>query len=99
MWGIAGRGDMHMFTLLSLALGSSWHNTWLGIWADFGLPAVLFWAIFWTQALVIGFAVYRRTLPGSPYQTLALMLLFSFIINILRSWTSGHSADGAFATW
>jgi O-Antigen ligase len=99
MWGIAGRGDLHMFTLLTLALGSSWHNTWLGIWADFGFPAVLFWAIFWAQAVIIGFWVYRRTLHGSPGRTLTLMLLLWFIILICRSWTSGHSAENAFSTW
>jgi len=99
LWGIAGRGDLNMFTVLTLALGSSWHNTWLGIWADFGLPAVFFWAIFWIQAVVIAFWIYRRTPHGDPYRTLAFMLLLSFIIAICRSWTSGHSANDAFGTW
>lgn len=99
LWGIAGTGDLHMFTLLTLALGSSWHNTWLGIWADFGFPAILFWAIFWIQVLVIGSRLYRRTLPNSHTRTLTLMLLFWFIVLICRSWTSGHSATNAFSTW
>src|SRR5438046_9482107 len=99
IYGIYARRDPHMFAVLSLARGSSWHNTWLGIWADFGFPAVLFWAIFWIQAVVIGFWVYRRTFHGSSSRTLALMLLLWFIILICRSWTSGHSADSAFSTW
>jgi O-antigen ligase len=99
MWGIAGRKDLHMFTLLTLALGSSWHNTWLGIWADFGLPAVLFWAIFLIQAVVIGFWVYRRTLHGSAFRTLGMMILLYFIGDILRSWTGGHSANDPFTRW
>jgi hypothetical protein len=99
MWGIAGKGDLHMFTLLTLALGSSWHNTWLGIWADFGLPAVLFWAMFWVQAVFIGFWVYRRTPHGSAFRTLAMMILLYFIGDILRSWTSGHSANDPFTRW
>lgn len=99
LWGIAGRGDLHMFTLLTLALGSSWHNIWLGIWADFGFAAVLFWAIFWAQAVVVGYWCYRNTFDGRPSRTLALMLLLSFIIEISRSWTSGHSAQSAFASW
>jgi O-antigen ligase len=99
IYGIAARGDLHMFTLLSLALGSSWHNTWLGIWADFGLPPVIFWAIFWIQAVSIGFWCYRETPHASPLRTLVLMLLLSFIIAICRSWTSGHSADDAFSSW
>lgn len=99
LWGIAGRGDLHMFTVLTLALGSSWHNTWLGIWADFGLPAVFFWAIFWIQTVAIGPWIYRRILHASPYRTLTLMILLWFIILICRSWTSGHSANDAFSTW
>lgn len=99
IYGIALQGDLHMFTVLSLALGSSWHNTWLGIWADFGLPPVLFWAAFWIQAVVIGLYVYRRTTQASAQRTLALMLLISFITAILRSWSSGHSSESAFTTW
>ncbi len=83
----------------NLAAGSSWHNTWLGIWADFGLPAVLIWAVFWIQAVIIGLWVYRRTSHGTPHRTLALILLLSFIVDIARSWTSGNSVDGAFGTW
>jgi O-antigen ligase len=99
LWGIAGRGDLHMFTVLTLALGSSWHNTWLGIWADFGLPAVFFWALFWIQTVAIGFWIYRRILHASPYRTLTLMILLWFIILICRSWTSGHSAEDAYLRW
>jgi O-Antigen ligase len=99
LWGLLSQGDLHMFTIASLAIGSSWHNTWLGIWADFGLPAVLFWGIFWLQALVIGFWLYRRTPRGSHYRTLTFMILLWFIIAICRSWTSGHSANDAFQTW
>ncbi len=99
LWGIVGRGDLNMFTVLSLALGSSWHNTWLGVWSDFGFPAVLFWAMFWIQSVTIGQQVYRRTLHGSVYQTLAMMILLYFIEDILRSWTSGHSAEDPFTRW
>jgi hypothetical protein len=99
IWGIVSRGDLNMFTVLSLALGSSWHNTWLGIWSDLGLPAVLFWAMFWIQSVTIGQQVYRRTLHGSVYRTLAMMILLYFIGDILRSWTSGHSATDPFTRW
>jgi hypothetical protein len=99
IWGIASRGDLNMFTVLSLALGSSWHNTWLGIWSDLGFPAVLFWAMFWIQSVAIGHQVYRRTLHGTAYRTLAMMILLYFIGDILRSWTSGHSATDPFTRW
>jgi hypothetical protein len=99
IYGIAAKGDLHMFTILQLALGSSWHNTWLGIWADFGFPPVIFWAIFWIQAVAVGVWCYRRMPHASPLHTLVLMLLLWFILSICRSWTSGHSAENAFTTW
>jgi O-Antigen ligase len=99
LWVLLGQGNVQEFVTLSLALGSSWHNTWLGIWADFGFPAVIFWTIFWLQALVTGFWIYRRTQHGTYCRTLTLMILLWFIIAICRSWTSGHSADDAFQTW
>jgi hypothetical protein len=83
----------------NLAAGSSWHNTWLGIWADLGLPAALFWGVFWIQAVAIGIWLYKRTVHQNVYRTLGLMLLLSFVLAICRSWTSGHSAEDAFSTW
>lgn len=91
--------NMNEFGIRLMALGSQWHNTWLGIWADFGLPEVIFWAFFWIQALVIGYQVYRKTLEGSPAHTLSIMLLVYFIADVLRSWTSGHSALDPFTRW
>jgi hypothetical protein len=93
------QGPRDVIGVTIMALGSSWHNTWLGIWADFGLPAVLFWAMFWIQSVTIGHQVYRRTLHGSVYRTLAMMILLYFIEDILRSWTSGHSANDPFTRW
>jgi hypothetical protein len=99
IWGIVSKGDLNLFTVMSLALGSSWHNTWLGIWSDLGFPAVLFWAIFWIQGVKVGHRVYRSTVHGSVYRTLAMMILLYFIGDILRSWTSGHSANDPFTRW
>jgi O-antigen ligase len=91
--------NLSEFGIMVMALGSSWHNTWLGIWADFGLPAVLFWAVFWIQAIRTGFRVYQGSKHGTASRTLGLMILLYFIGDILRSWTSGHSADDPFTRW
>jgi hypothetical protein len=91
--------NLNEFGIMVMALGSSWHNTWLGIWADFGLPAVLFWGLFWIQAVRAGLLVYRRADHGTASRTLGLMILLYFIGDILRSWTSGHSADDPFTRW
>jgi hypothetical protein len=99
LFALATVGNFNTIGIQAMALGSSWHNTWLGIWADFGFPAVVFWAIFWGQAVVIGFWVYRRTSHGSAFRTLAMMILLYFIGDILRSWTGGHSANDPFTRW
>ena len=92
-------GNLNEFSIRLMALGSQWHNTWLGIWADFGFPQVIFWAIFWLQGIVIGYRVYRKAPDGSPSRTLAMMILIYFIADVLRSWTSGHSALDPFTRW
>jgi O-antigen ligase len=99
LFALATERNLNMIGIQAMALGSSWHNTWLGIWADFGFPAVIFWAIFWIQGVAIGYHVYRRTLHGSAFRTLAMMILLYFIGDIFRSWTSGHSADDPFTRW
>jgi hypothetical protein len=91
--------NLNEFGIMIMALGSSWHNTWLGIWADFGLPAVVFWALFWAQSISVSHSVYRRTSHRSSIRTLDVMILLYFIGDVLRSWTSGHSADDPFTRW
>ena len=48
---------------LSLAIGSQWHNTWLGHAADFGIPASVFQAIIWR--LAAAHLVQLRIAPGT----------------------------------
>jgi hypothetical protein len=100
LWGMGRLAtNLNEFGIMVMALGSSWHNTWLGIWADFGLPAVIFWAWFWIEGVLIGFRMYRGTAHGTQLRTLSLMILLYFIGDILRSWTSGHSAEDPFTRW
>ena len=89
MRGQAGRARLYLLLLLDYVVSL----------LVLAAAAVLFWAIFWVQAIVIGYWCYRNTSDGRPSRTLALMLFLSFIIEILRSWTSGHSAESAFASW
>ncbi|MEY2486989.1 MAG: hypothetical protein QOG67_474 [Verrucomicrobiota bacterium] len=91
--------DINEFGIMVMALGSSWHNTWLGIWADFGFPAAVFWGIFWLQAIVVSYGVYRGSLHETPIRTLCFMILLAFIEDVLRSWTGGHSAEDPFTRW
>src|SRR6202011_1536629 len=74
--------NLSEFGIMVMALGSSWHNTWLGIWADFGLPAIIFWAVFWIQSIRVGNRVYRNSAHGSSIRTCGLMILLYFIGDI-----------------
>lgn len=82
------RGDE--MTLVSMAGG--WHNTWLAMAADFGIPAAIFWAIFWWQFWRLGWWIFQNTAHGTYTHTLVTMMLISFLVEVSRSWFGGHAA-------
>ncbi|MDB4311143.1 hypothetical protein N9977_00410 [bacterium] len=74
------------------AATSNWHNTWLGIAADFGIPAAIVYAL-----LVISFIMFARKLlkrldPKGYQWTLVAALLAIMIGELLRSWQFGHAS-------
>lgn len=76
---------------VALALGNSWHNTWLGLWADFGLPSVILYGI---ALLLYGWNLwraYKLSSSESNIRILTLMLFVGFWFMLLRSYTSGSS--------
>jgi hypothetical protein len=84
---------------LNLALGSSWHNTWLGLWADFGLPSVLFHAVIVVMVLLMAFRNFKSTTRSSSLGVLAMILLLTVIFSVLRSYTSGSSNVAMSVYW
>jgi O-antigen ligase len=80
---------------ISLAAGSSWHNTWLGLWADFGLPAVILHAVILILCLRASWKAFRGSNTNGTYPTafnvLAMMTFFELSFGVLRSYTSGSS--------
>ncbi|MEO6054318.1 MAG: O-antigen ligase family protein [Chthoniobacterales bacterium] len=82
-----------------LATGSSWHSTWLGISADFGIPAAIIYGLFMIQAALAAY-VLRRKKALEKYQTIAATMLFLyFIINLITSYSGGHSAYNPLTSW
>jgi len=82
--------DLHAF---SMAAGSAWHNTWLGVSTDFGIPCAIIYAIFWLQMFRYAFKL-RRDLPvGSAVRMLVTFLLIMNIGDLLQSWVAGHSLE------
>lgn len=76
---------------VALALGNSWHNTWLGLWADFGLPAVLLYGLALLSYVRNLWRAYKLAPSGSNVSILTLMLFVGFWFALLRSYTSGSS--------
>ena len=85
--------------VLPFALGSAWHNTWLGYAADLGIPASVFAAmIFWTF-ITKGLRLTKQLPIGSWTATLAMYITLLAIMRLLTSHTSGHSANDQFERW
>ena len=85
--------------VLPFALGSAWHNTWLGYAADLGIPASVFAAmIFWTF-ITKGLRLSKRLPAGSWTATLAMYITLVAIMRLFTSHTSGHSANDQFERW
>lgn len=81
------------------ALGRSWHNTWLGYAADFGIPFSVMQGILWVSVLILSARSYKHL---GNRRMAGVFSLFVFIFtcrDLLASWTSGHSALDAFDRW
>lgn len=82
-----------------MAIGSQWHNTWLGFAADFGIPASVFWAIFLLQAVRVGYLTQQQVRPPDWRGNLAGIFFLIFVFEVAKSWTSGHSALTPYGYW
>ncbi|NWK55175.1 O-antigen ligase family protein [Verrucomicrobiaceae bacterium N1E253] len=77
---------------LTYSANSAWHNTWLGISADFGIPAAVIWASVWIT-LIIGCMKSIKQLSIYDWRyTLLMFILLLTLGDLLRSWQFGHSA-------
>jgi hypothetical protein len=91
-------GDMEI-QVAAYALGRSWHNTWLGYAADFGIPLSIIQGILWLWILIISARVFRALGNQSSLGVFALYLFIFTIRDLVASWTSGHSSLDAFGRW
>jgi hypothetical protein len=76
----------------AVAFTRSWHTTWLGMAADFGVPLALIWALLSAQMLLVTHRLYRSGKLSPNQHTFVCMFYIYLITSLLRSWTSGHSA-------
>jgi O-antigen ligase len=82
-----------------LALGNSWHNTWLGLGADFGAPAVLLHMVVFVLTLYFAYSNYRNTSRTTSLGIYCMMVFIGMIFALLRSYTSGSSNVGFYFYW
>lgn len=82
-----------------LAMGSAWHNTWLGLWADFGLPAIILHALLLVFTFVTLYKIFKNSQVQSYASTYGLMILYGVFFATLRSYTSGSSNIAYYLFW
>ena len=74
-------------------LARNWHNVWLGMAADFGIPLSVAWAIFTGAVLLWGITKCRKFPPGSWHETAFLYFFLLCATNFVDFFfAGGHTA-------
>jgi hypothetical protein len=85
--------------VLPAALGSAWHNTWLGYAADFGIPASVIAALIYFTFIRASGRLSLRFPLGSMRATLTGYVFLTTLGRLVRSHTYGHTALDPFTDW
>ena len=74
-------------------LSRNWHNVWLGMAADFGIPLSVAWALFMAVLLVSGWREARRMPLGTWHQTAFLYFYLLIVVEFISFFfAGGHTA-------
>lgn len=77
-------------------VGRNWHNVWLGMAADFGIPLSVAWALFMAVLLVSGWREARRMPLGTWHQTAFLYFYLLIVVEFVSFFfAGGHTARTA----
>ena len=91
-------GDMELL-VAPYAMGSQWHNTWLGYAADFGIPLSAIAAVIYLTVIHRGCKLFK-VLPAATYSgTLSMYILLFTVRRLAFSHAAGHSAEEPFGYW
>jgi hypothetical protein len=93
------RGGGLNIQVATMAVGRSWHNTWLGYAADFGIPLSVLQGILYLTILVLSYRCFRYYGAKSLFGVFAMYLLIFTVRDLIASQTSGHSALDAWIHW
>lgn len=97
--GMQQRGGEIDIQVAAYALGRSWHNTWLGYAADFGIPLSVIQAVIWLTILIFSARCFRFYSNKSMLGAFALFVFIYTVRDLVGSHTGGHSALDAFDRW
>ena len=86
-------------TMDALASGSSWHHKWLGISADIGVPAAVFYGFFNLLLLILYILLVVRSCNQGWFYAFSLFQLCMVVKFILFSTTGGHTATSPMDEW
>jgi hypothetical protein len=81
------------------AFTGNWHSTWYAFAADFGIPSMIMWALFWLFILVRTYRGFRRNKLGAYAHALYSYYALTLFIAVVFSYTSGQTALTAMSTW
>ena len=93
------RGGNMNIQVAGAALGRSWHNTWIGYAADFGIPLSVIQAALYLVILIISYRCFRVYGNRSMFGVFAIYVLIFTVRDLIASHTSGHSALDAWHRW
>jgi len=91
-------GDMNI-QVAAYALGRSWHNTWLGYAADFGIPLSIIQALIFGLFLALSAKCFRFYGSSSLLGVFALYVFIYTVRDLVNTHTGGHSALDAWNRW
>lgn len=91
-------GDMNV-QVAAYALGRSWHNTWLGYAADFGIPLPIIQAVIFGLFLTLSARCFRFYGNSSLLGVFALYVFIYTVRDLVNTHTGGHSALDAWNRW
>ena len=96
-WILYGGGRTSLFA--GHAYAGNWHSTWYAFAADFGLPCMFLWALFVIHLLRFCLRVGRTVDTSSWLGACCMFYVFLILIEIIFSYTTGHSARTSAGMW
>lgn len=90
VWINFGRGYTSSFA--GHAYSGNWHSTWYAFAADFGIPCMVFYALFFLYVLRYCWKASHEVVEGTYLPACCLYYSLAFFVSAAFSYTSGHSA-------